>query len=70
VHDRDGGTTFCPSCAKPLIVRDWHEIVSYELADDGTCRHCGAAPAGRFGRYDGAFGRRRTPVRIAVAARL
>ena len=23
VHDREGGTTFCPGCAAPLIVRDW-----------------------------------------------
>jgi pyruvate formate lyase activating enzyme len=70
VHDREGGTTFCASCAEPLIVRDWHEIVRYELGDDGACRHCGAAPAGRFGRYDRAFGRRRVPVRIAMASGL
>jgi len=70
VHDREGGTTFCASCAKPLIVRDWHEIVRYELTDDGRCRHCGTAPAGRFGHYDRPFGRRRVPVRIAMAAGL
>jgi len=70
VHDREGGTTFCASCAKPLIVRDWHEIVRYELTDDGKCRHCGTAPAGRFGHYDRPFGRRRVPVRIAMAAGL
>ena len=22
---REGGTTFCPGCAQPLIERDWHE---------------------------------------------
>ena len=70
VHDREGGTTFCASCAKPLIVRDWHEIVRYELTDHGRCRHCGTAPAGRFGHYDRPFGRRRVPVRIAMAAGL
>ena len=26
VHDRDGGTTYCPGCATPLIVRDWYRI--------------------------------------------
>jgi len=51
-------------------VRDWHEIVRYELTDDGKCRHCGTAPAGRFGHYDRPFGRRRVPVRIALAAGL
>jgi pyruvate formate lyase activating enzyme len=30
VHDRTGGTTFCPECRKPLIERDWHEILRYE----------------------------------------
>jgi pyruvate formate lyase activating enzyme len=24
VHDSEGGTTFCPGCQAPLIVRDWH----------------------------------------------
>ena len=24
VHDTDGGTTWCPSCRAPLIVRDWY----------------------------------------------
>jgi len=70
VHDREGGTTFCPSCAKPLVVRDWHEILRYELTDDGKCRHCGTAPAGRFGAYDHGFGRRRIPVRLAMASRV
>ena len=23
VHDREGGTTFCHGCGKPVIVRDW-----------------------------------------------
>ncbi len=56
VHDRTGGTTFCPGCAKPLVVRDWHEILDYGLTDDGSCRHCGTAIPGRFERYEGAFG--------------
>jgi pyruvate formate lyase activating enzyme len=71
VHDRDGGTTACPSCARPLIVRDWHEVLRYDLTGDGKCRHCGAAPAGRFGGYDHhGFGRRRIPVRLAMAPRV
>ena len=70
VHDREGGTTFCPACAKPLIVRDWHDIVRYQVTDDGCCRHCGAALPGRFARYDGAWGRRRIPVRVAAVGLL
>ncbi len=42
VHDRTGGTTFCPACAKPVVVRDWHEILRYELTPAGACGHCGA----------------------------
>lgn len=68
VHDVEGGTTFCPSCARPAIVRDWHEILSYELSPDGRCRHCDSALPGRFERFAGRWGRRRVPVRINVAA--
>ena len=69
VHDRTGGTTFCPGCAKPLIVRDWHDVLSYALTPDGRCAHCGTAIPGRFGVFDAPHGRRRMPVRIAMAAR-
>jgi pyruvate formate lyase activating enzyme len=68
VHDIDGGTTFCPGCARPVIVRDWHEILRYELSDDGRCVHCDAALPGRFERVTGHWGRRRVPVRINVVA--
>ncbi len=62
VHDTTGGTTFCPGCAQPIIVRDWHHIDRYELQADGTCPHCGTAVAGRFEAYSGQFGRRRVPL--------
>jgi len=63
VHDRTGGTTFCPGCGKPVIERDWHEILGYELTADGHCRHCDAQVPGRFGSFDGQWGRHRMPVR-------
>ena len=65
VHDPDGGTTYCPDCNKPLIVRDWYDIPEYHLTDDGHCPHCGTAIAGRFQHFDGAFGARRIPVAMA-----
>ncbi len=68
VHDRTGGTTFCPGCAKPLIVRDWHEILDYALTPEGACRHCGTAIPGRFERFERAFGSRRIPIRMAAPA--
>lgn len=65
VRDVDGGTTFCPSCGAAVIRRDGYSILGYELTEAGACRHCGAAIAGRFGRFVRAFGPRRIPVRIA-----
>ena len=64
VHDRTGGTTFCPACAQPVIERDWHEILGYALTPDGRCRHCDAELPGRFEAFDGQWGRRRVPVRL------
>ena len=67
VHDRLGGTTVCPGCAKVLVERDWHRILRYELDDRGGCTSCGTAIAGRFGPFEQAFGARRIPVRLAMA---
>jgi len=62
VHDRDGGSTYCPGCGAPVIVRDWYDILSYEVTDAGACARCGTAIAGRFEHFDAAFGNRRVPV--------
>lgn len=64
VHDRTGGTTFCPACREPLIVRDWYRIEKYRLSDDGRCPACDTRIAGRFERYTGQFGNRRIPLAI------
>jgi pyruvate formate lyase activating enzyme len=66
VHDTGGGTTYCPGCRAPLIVRDWYQIEDFSVRPDGTCPHCRAAIAGRFEAFGRAFGRRRIPVRLAV----
>jgi len=66
VHDREGGTTFCPGCGEALIRRDWHDITQYTLDARGACPHCGTAVAGRFGAGAEGFGRRRIPVRLAM----
>jgi len=65
VRDVEGGTTYCAGCGQPVIVRDWHAILEYELDETGACRHCGAVQAGRFGRFQSQFGPRRIPVRLA-----
>jgi pyruvate formate lyase activating enzyme len=69
VHDVEGGTTSCPSCRAPLVRRDWYDVLDCELDARGECPHCGAAVAGRFGRFGRGFGRQRIPVRVAALAR-
>ena len=64
IHDSEGGTTFCPSCHAALIVRDWHEITTYELTPDGNCPYCATRIAGAFEAFHGQFGRHRIPVAI------
>jgi len=68
VHDRQGGSTFCPSCGGLLIERDWHEIRRYALDARGQCPHCATPVAGRFGAAAERGGGRRIPVRIAAAS--
>jgi pyruvate formate lyase activating enzyme len=67
VHDRAGDATYCPGCGKPVIERDWYEILNYALDDNGHCKHCHTAIAGRFGHFEKAFGARRIPVRLHAA---
>ena len=66
IHDREGGTTFCPGCGEALIVRDWHNIVDYRLTPAGRCVKCDTAIPGRFEDFSlrRQFGRRRIPVAI------
>jgi len=45
VHDRAGGTTFCPRCKEALVARDWFDILDYRL-DRGACGKCGMPIAG------------------------
>ncbi len=62
VHDVNGGTTCCPGCQKPVIVRDWYEIKQYRLTQNGDCPDCGTRIAGHFGQFGKPFGSRRIPV--------
>ena len=64
MHDENGGSTYCPSCEKTLIARDWYRIGAYHLTDEGACRFCGARLPGRFQKFGKPFGARRIPVRL------
>jgi pyruvate formate lyase activating enzyme len=65
VHDTEGDTTICHACGARLVVRDWYEILEHRITADGHCPDCGAAIPGRFGPFEGSFGRRRVPVRLS-----
>jgi len=66
VHDTDGGTTYCPTCDSPLVVRDWYRIEDYRLTPDGRCPHCQTKIAGHFEPFilSRQFGNRRQPVTL------
>ncbi len=64
VHDPEGGSTFCPSCGRLLVERDWYRLGSWGLDAGGHCAGCGAAVAGVFEAEPGDWGRRFQPVRL------
>lgn len=61
VHDSEGGSTWCPSCHKLLIERDWYRLGEWNVAD-GACRFCGEKIPGVFEKEPGSWGARRKPI--------
>jgi pyruvate formate lyase activating enzyme len=64
VHDLEGGSTYCHACGTLLIGRDWYDLTSWNLTDDGRCGACGTPCPGLFDGPPGAWGRRRRAVTI------
>jgi pyruvate formate lyase activating enzyme len=64
VHDGDGQSTYCHSCGKRVIGRDWYVLFDWNLTDDGRCKFCGTQCAGVFDGPAGDWGSRRMPVRL------
>lgn len=64
VHDRTGGSTFCPSCGSLLIERDWYQLGHWGLNSQGHCNQCGEPIAGCFEAHPGHWGARRQPIRL------
>lgn len=64
VHDRAGQSTYCPSCGKLLIERDWYALGEYAL-DGAHCRGCSFVIPGRFSeRGPGNWGPRRARLHL------
>src|SRR5690606_37443242 len=66
VHDQEGQTTTCPGCGEAVVVRDWYQMVRYDLTDRGACAHCGAQLPGVYDGPAGTWGSRRLPGRLAT----
>ncbi|MHB1687092.1 MAG: AmmeMemoRadiSam system radical SAM enzyme [Ignavibacteriaceae bacterium] len=47
VHNSEGQTTYCYNCKAPLIIRDWHSVISNKI-HDGKCNRCGIRIDGKF----------------------
>ena len=65
VHDREGGSTYCPSCGTRVIERDWYRLGDWRLTDSGACKSCGSNIPGVFAGAPGSWGARRVAVRLA-----
>jgi pyruvate formate lyase activating enzyme len=59
VHDKAGGSTWCPGCGELLIERDWYELGRWRLTPDGCCAGCGLRIPGVFASAPGTWGPRR-----------
>jgi pyruvate formate lyase activating enzyme len=64
VYDTEHASTYCGSCHRLLIGRNWYELGAWNLDRQGHCNFCGATLAGHFDPTPGAWGRRRLPVSI------
>jgi pyruvate formate lyase activating enzyme len=64
VHDREGGSTWCPGCRALLIERDWYELGEWNLKN-ARCQSCGYEIPGRFEGEHGHWGACRLPVTLA-----
>jgi pyruvate formate lyase activating enzyme len=47
ILNRDGQTTYCPDCSKPLIRRNWHSVLTNKL-DGNKCYNCGKTIPGYY----------------------
>ncbi len=48
VHDKEGGSTWCPDCSSLLIERDWYQMGHWGLDKNYHCKHCGYQLPGKF----------------------
>lgn len=64
VHDKAAESTYCHSCGKLLIGRDWYVLSDWNLDAAGCCRFCGSQCAGLFNPLPGHWGAKRQAVKF------
>jgi len=64
VYDLEGQSTYCSSCKKLLIVRNWYVLGKWNIDRDGCCNYCKAILPGYFESEPGDWGAKRVPVEI------
>ena len=63
INDRATQSTYCHTCKKLIIERDWYDIGKYKLKGN-CCEHCGEAIPGVFAKLEGVWGRKRMSVQF------
>jgi pyruvate formate lyase activating enzyme len=48
IFDARGQSTYCGTCGKMLIERDWYRLGEWHLTPDGKCKFCSVPLAGAF----------------------
>jgi pyruvate formate lyase activating enzyme len=64
VYDARGQSTYCASCSRLLIERDWYTLGEWNVDPQGCCKFCGARLAGKFEARPGRWGAHRLPISI------
>jgi pyruvate formate lyase activating enzyme len=65
VHDAAAESTYCHSCGALLLERDWYELGTWAMTDDGACEACGTKCSGVFAGPPGNQGRKRKRLHIS-----
>ncbi len=63
VYDEPRETTYCPSCRKALVRRNWFKVGGYDL-NKGCCDICGCSIAGVYEQGKGDWGRKSLPLKV------
>lgn len=64
IHDLEGNSTYCTKCNFPLIIRNWHNILQYNLSNSGKCLNCEHQCTGIFNGPCGNWGGKRQLINL------